>query len=127
MKHIEYNGYTIFENGTINRNGKEIATGRIYVAGKWLNGIDLAKELFKETKQPVKANRIIKVVDSHKPRQHGRTGLKHTTETKAKISKAMIKPITINGLQFNSIKDAATYFKVTRQTIYLLNKKALTT
>ena len=118
---IEYKGYKFAKDGTVYKDGKLIATNRIYVNGIWQNGIDIANKLFSEVKSQTVVSKPIQVLKTAKPTNwiHGNKDKKHSTEAKQKMrTNKKLKPIIINGISYASIKEATQILGVNRSTIY---------
>ena len=115
---MDYKGYNILKDGTVYKDGKLIATNRIYVNGSWQNGIDLANKLFSEVNP-----KTVVITKEHKNKAlrkltHGNTGLKRTDIAKERMSKAKQKRVIINGVPYKSITEASENLQVHRSTIY---------
>ena len=116
---MDYKGYNILRDGTVYKDGKLIATNRIYLDGSWHNGIDIANKLFSEVKP-----QTVVITKEHKNKAlrklvHGNTGRTHTDETKQAIRDSIGgKQIIIDGVSYPSITTAANELNVTRDTIY---------
>ena len=116
---MEYKGYDILKDGTVYKDGKLIATNRIYVDGSWHNGIDIANRLFNEVKQ-----QTVVVPKQYKNKAlrmlvHGNTGRKHTDKTKEAIRDSIGgKEVVIEGVSYPSITTASKLLGVSRDTIY---------
>ena len=116
---MEYKGYDILRDGTVYKDGKLIATNRIYVDGSWHNGIDIANKLFNDVKQ-----QTVVVPKQYKNKAlrklvHGNTGRKHTDKTKDAIRVSIGgKEVVIEGVSYPSITTASKLLGVSRDTIY---------
>jgi len=116
---MEYKGYDILKDGTVYKDGKLIATNRIYVDGSWHNGIDIANKLFNEVKpqtvvvpKQCKNKALRKLV-------HGNAGRTHTDKTKDAIRASIGgRQVVIEGISYPSITTAAKELQCTRDTIY---------
>lgn len=115
---MDYKGYNILKDGTIYKDGKLIATNRIYIDGSWQNGIDIADKLYNEVKpqtevapKQYKNKALRKLI-------HGNAGLKRTAKAKGLMSEAKQKRIVINGVVYKSITEASEDLQVHRSTIY---------
>lgn len=108
---MDFKGYDIAKDGTIKKGGKLIATSRIYVDGNWLNGIDIANQLFNTPKKQPEAKQIVKSL------KHGLIGFKHSEHSKMLMSSKGRK-VVIEGISYQNIKTAATQLNVSRGTIY---------
>ena len=116
---MDYKGYNILKDGTVYKDGKLIATNRIYVNGSWHNGIDIANKLFSEVKPQTVV--ITKQYKNKALRKlvHGNTGRTHTDKTKQAIRVSVGgRQIVIEGVSYPSITTAAKELNVTRDTIY---------
>jgi len=115
---MDYKGYNILKDGTVYKDGKLIASNRIYVDGSWHNGIDIANKLYSEDKpqtvvipKECKNKALRKLV-------HGNTGLQRTAKAKELMSLAKQKRVVINGIPYKSITAASEDLQVHRSTIY---------
>lgn len=115
---MNYKGYDITKDGTIKKDGKLIATGRIYLNGSWHNGIDLANKLYEA---PIKETALFtpKQVDKTANKlKHGNTGRKHSIEAIQRMKEAKQKSIEIEGVTYKSITAATEVLNCNRSTIY---------
>lgn len=117
MQTKEYKGYQFLKDGTVSRNGKLIATGRVYIDGSWHNGIDIANRLFavKEVStaspKPIKDKTVAKLA-------HKLKGSCKSDRTRQLMSKAKQKRIVFGGVEYPSINECAKQLGVSRHTIY---------
>lgn len=120
MKSIEYKGYLFYKDGTVSKDGRIIATNRVYLDGSWHNGIDIANKLFaspvkdKVSSTPAKPRNNTTIAKL----PHKLKGIAKSEHTKQLMRLAKQKKITFNGIEYDSINECARLLGVTRQTIY---------
>lgn len=115
---MDYKGYNILKDGTVYKDGKLIATNRIYVNGSWQNGIDIANKLYNEVKPQTVVIPKERKNKALRKLTHGNTGLKRTAIAKERMSKAKQKRVIINDVPYKSITEASEDLQVHRSTIY---------
>lgn len=123
----KHSSYEVGSNGTIKYNGKVIRdqskTADIFINGAKVSVVSMVAEVH-DTK-PILKQELPKQEKQPAKWIHGNTGKKRSEQVKQAISKANSKQIIINGIIYNSIREASEQLNVDRSTIHRYNKKAL--
>lgn len=119
-QHPVYTNYTIGRYGLIYRDGKPFRTDifdkDVYINGSFITVDELVRSVWVASPVSSITNKVRKQYP--KGNKHEGYGRKLSEETKNKIALSKRKPITIEGVEYSSLNDAARILNVNRSTLY---------